>query len=150
MKIFRFIITITGLLCLNFDSSGQYCLLKRNQVNPFDTAVAVEILEYRKIRTSSIVADSLIRSLRTEIDTLNIFIINLEASRELLMQVNERHEATILDKDNTIKGLRHDFMELHTQCSRIKRAWYDSRGFYFGSGVVVSIGFIFVVTQIVK
>jgi hypothetical protein len=147
MKIFKYIITAFALLCLHTECYSQYCLMGRGQTNPFDSAVAIHLPEYRKIRIKVLTADSLIQKLNIEINELTDFVIKSEQAKQILIEINDRHQKTIADKDKSIKGLHHDFNELLHQCNK-KSVWWNSRGAHFGGGAIASLVVIYVVKVI--
>jgi hypothetical protein len=113
MKLSKNALMILLSVCLTFEVSAQYSLMTRRQVlNEFDSAVTIEISEYRKIRKKVTTADSLIIALKAEV-TKNAQLVYLNNTQaEGLKYLVQRHEDTIASKDKTIAELNSAFDEL--------------------------------------
>lgn len=105
-------IILFALLCLSFEASSQYdryAKLIRGEKSPLDTAVAIQIAEYRAIRFKVSIADSLIRSMRDEIEQLNLLsrekdTVNIIQSKMLVLDqaIIDEHSKTISDLSKSI------------------------------------------------
>lgn len=125
-------------LCQTFESSGQgYEKLLRGQKTTFDTAVAVQIQQYRLIRKKATIADKYISSLKTTIDSLNE-TVKLYSALDLTMQQIQQTQQEYQAKNDKA------FSDLSQSFDKLLRQKIPPKKFYERTGVIAVFSVIVV------
>lgn len=125
--------TLLLLTCLS--SEAQYSLLRRGQVVPFDSAIAIEITQYRAIRIKAITADMYIESLKQEIVGLRQEVNAMDSMTHILSVVTRNQEEFRSANAKSFSDLNEKFNTLLIETTTPKR-WYERRGVLIGIGVL--------------
>lgn len=140
-----FTVLFTSLICLTCEGQSDFTLLLKGQKNPYDTAVAIEVHQYRLIRQKVAVGDTYIGSLRKTIDSLN-------AQMEVLYYLANTQGTLIAAQqdfgkknEQAFDGLSARFDKLAEQLNAPK-AWYERPLVIFG-GAVVAVEVIHFLTR---
>jgi hypothetical protein len=94
--------------------------MRRGDVSTYDSSVNIEIKEYRKIRRKVLSSDSLIIAMSLHVAYTDTLIKRFEDKISTLAATAVRHEATIADKNQTIKKLSADFDNLATLSKKLR------------------------------
>lgn len=108
------------LLCLTFEVSAQYNLLRRGEPSTYDSAVNIEISEYRKIRRKVLTADSLVAQLNQEIEIRQGQGRAFASKVNIMQNIIDRQTETIKSKDETIRQLSQSFDNLAHATKKIQ------------------------------
>jgi predicted nucleic acid-binding Zn-ribbon protein len=127
---FTIALTIT---CLS--SKAQYKLVTRGQVNTYDSAVVVELTQYRALRFKLTTADNYIKSLKTEIDTLRAENAAWRGLSGQLATLSSKHEQFEQVNANSFKNLNEKFNDLLREATKPKK-WYHRTGVLICAGAV--------------
>ena len=128
-------IAIIPLLSLNAQS-GNYSLMTRGQRLPFDTAVAVNIVQYRAETMKFDLCDSLITALSHIVDNQNKQISILEGRVSNLQEFNSMFESEIARKALVNNNLLIEYNRLSKAYDK-ERTWFKRNGKW----VYIGIGF---------
>lgn len=89
-------------------SNAQYTLLTKGEANPYDSAVAVEIHQYRKESLKMAKADSIVKNFQVYVATTNKLIAALKKENSSLVsaiQLQKDFTQTVMDNQEEIKSL---------------------------------------------
>jgi hypothetical protein len=124
-------------ICPTFELGAQtlspYTFSLKGRPSPYDSAVIIQIAEYRKIRIKVTTADSLVDALSTEINQLLTLVDKQDQANRILVDLTSRQEATISRKEETIEDLSDQFDRLYEK-SVSKKKFYQTNGFKYGAG----------------
>lgn len=126
------------LICLSFDACAQYRKVLKAESSPYDTAVLIQIQEYRKIRIKVTFADSLINSLNMELSKSRLIVQQKDSSQSILIEIQKASAVTISRQAETIQSVSKSFDDLNKLVSAptpwIKKPWV-----IFSGGAIVGI-----------
>lgn len=131
MKNLTAFIILSTLTCLT--SSAQYKLLLRGQPSLFDSAVSVELTQYRALRFKLTTAEQYIASLNSEIDSLRAENNALHMLSGQLAQINEKQVQFQQVNEKSFADLNGKFNNLLTEATKPKK-WYQSTWFHVTLG----------------
>jgi len=117
---------------------GNYSLMTKGQRSPFDTAVAVNIRQYRAETLKFDLCDSLITALQLITDNQNKQILILEKRVENLRELTAAYEAEITRKNAVNVDLMNEYGRLSKAYGK-ERTWLKRNGkwLWFGAGIIV-------------
>jgi hypothetical protein len=145
MKSIKKLLLITvALLLIGPTISAQYSKMIKGQVCPFDTAVAIQINQYRleskKLKAADkfkLVADSTIKVQRYRIDTLM-------SSLDFQQQRIEVKDSLLNDKKRDLTYCEKNADRIQTELDKKNNWWHRNEKYFWGTG-----GFIIGITPIV-
>jgi uncharacterized coiled-coil protein SlyX len=138
MPSYRKNIIALAFLCLSFSALAQYQKAAKGEPVPFDTAVIVELGEYRKIRSKVLLADSLVQSLSFSLSLSLQAIAQQDSTISAQAFTIAAQEKTIARKDEVIQQVSTRFDELNKLATRPKR-WYQKDGLKYGLGAAAML-----------
>jgi hypothetical protein len=109
MKLSKSALMISLLLCLTFEVRAQYnnyALTLRGEVSKFDSAVLVEVNEFRKIRRKLLTYDTLARNFYVERLKFNAVQMEMQVRVAMSEDIIKAKNETIARQDTTIVELR--------------------------------------------
>jgi hypothetical protein len=139
-------IILLACLCLTFNSfsQGAYSFLLRGQKSPYDSAVSIEIHEYRKIRFKLTTSDSLVVALISDVRAAASISLEKDSAISTLLKENSVHLEIERRQQKSFSDLNKNFNDLYIKSI--------SKGFFQRPGVLVGMGSAgtFIVIAIVK
>jgi hypothetical protein len=130
------------LICPSFELAAQtispYTFSLKGRPSPYDSAVTIQIAEYRKIRIKITTADSLVDALSSEINQLLTLVDKQDQANRILLDLTSRQEKTIARKDETIQDLSGQFDKLY-ETTVSKKKFYQTNGFKYGAGGTLAL-----------
>lgn len=132
----KLILSTVVFLLSALSSNAQYSLLLKDQINPFDSAVAIQIDMYRLESKKMQLADTLIASLKAQLANTTELSTKLENRVALLQQTIDIQLKQIEDKNVTISRL------IQATTYRPEDTWWGrNKGIaLFSGGVVIGGG----------
>ena len=110
MKLSKSVLTISLLLCLTFEVRAQYnnySLTLKGQASRYDSAVLVEVNEFRRIRRKLLTYDTLARNFYVERLKFDAISREMEVRIAMSADIIKAKDETIARQDTTIVELRH-------------------------------------------
>ena len=118
---------------------GNYSFMTKGQRSPFDTAVAVNLPQYRLETLKFDLCDSLITALQSITDNQNKQIFLLEERVENLRELTAAYEAQITRKNAVNVDLMNEYGRLSKSYAK-ERTWFKRNGKWLCFGVGVAVG----------
>lgn len=140
MKTLQKSIIVFVLNCLVISVNAQYERLYKNQRNPFDTAVAIQIIEYRKIRDKVESCDSLDKSQKKTIFELNRSLKHRIDITNLDIQEVDTYRDSALRKDSLNTVLIGENKKLVSKIEK-ENKWHNKPWIW---GIVGLLGGVFI------
>lgn len=143
--ILRNVTILSAFLCLSFNSFGQspnYIRLLFGQASPYDTAVAIQITEYRAIRFKLSTAENLVRGLNDELRKSTAVIQNLEA-----VKINYELQLSSLEKSH--RDDRQTIADLNKHIDDLVKLIPGKKPFYKSNVALMCYGAA-IVTGLIK
>ena len=118
---------------------GNYSFMTKGQRSPFDTAVAVNIGQYRAETLKFDLCDSLITALQLITDNQSNLVSTLEKQVINLQELNAAYETEIERKNAVNVDLMNEYSRLSKAYSK-ERKWFKRNGKWLCFGVGVTVG----------
>ena len=117
---------------------GNYSFMTKGQRSPFDTAVAINIGQYRVETMKFDLCDSLITTLQSITDNQQKQILTLEGRVSNLQILNGTYEMELERKALVNNQLLMEYDRLNKAYSK-ERTWFKRNGkwLWFGAGIIV-------------
>jgi hypothetical protein len=135
----KVLISIAVLLLTAQNSDAQYSLMKRGELCPFDTAVAIHIDMYRVESEKLILCDTLVSGLWTELSLMRQKEGSLLDMAGYYARLYALREEDVKLKDETIVRLNLNFSDLEKKYRLHTNFWQKNKGWIgFAGGIIVS------------
>jgi len=118
---------------------GNYSLMTKGQRLPFDTAVAINIVQYRAETMKFDLCDSLITTLQSITDNQQKQILTLEGRVSNLQELNGMFESELERRALVNERLLIEYHKLSRAYDK-GRTWFKKNGKWIAFGAGVAVG----------
>ncbi len=123
------------LICLHSEAQTAYQLLLKNQKNPYDSAVVIEISTYRQVRAKVTIADNYVNSLKKQIDSLKQETVISDELLSKYSNLQQIQDSSAKRNDIAFQRLNENFDKLLAKANEPKPKWFKRPWVFVAAGV---------------
>lgn len=138
--IFKAVLLALTAFCLHIDGSAQIIKTVRGVPCSYDTCVSINLSNYRQIRQQFINRDSLITSLKRQIEVMDMRGVKYDSLVHNLHEQVSSFNNSISRKDSLILSLKGDIQNLAEVKTVDPTKWYQRPATWIGGAVGIVIG----------